>query len=274
MKRRYCENSDALAILEEQALRLGKEELTRGAPPFDPWRVARDLGVYVESTPLSGIDGYVERRGESLTIILNALAPRYRARFTLAHEIGHILLARWANNAGRFMRFRANGIPAGTSFRDPEEERLCNKFAAAFLMPSSEIREVIARHGVTIDSVDCVRQRFGVSSWAASTAVLDVVGARDTGVALWDVGTPWPVPRWWIGLRAEPAAPTDHLEALLAAAPVGLGCHATTLQVRGRQTNVQAEIRRNACYALMILRRMAPSQSRWDGKADQIDLPM
>jgi Zn-dependent peptidase ImmA (M78 family) len=61
-----------------------------------------------------------------------------RARFSLAHEIGHAVL--------HWDRFDA---PEG-----PDAEREAHRFAAALLMPAAEIRAMFARARLTLDAVE------------------------------------------------------------------------------------------------------------------------
>lgn len=60
-----------------------------------------------------------------LVIKLNAASPPKRKRFTLAHEIGHLLLGTVPG-----MRSKCGG--------EPELERACDKIAAELLMPSGD----------------------------------------------------------------------------------------------------------------------------------------
>lgn len=66
-----------------------------------------------------------------------------RARFTVAHEIGHVLLhARYLHHrlvdGGNILKLNRGEIPA---FRDPECQ--ANAFAASFLMPTHHVDNMI-----------------------------------------------------------------------------------------------------------------------------------
>ena len=72
-------------------------------------------------TSVSGVTMSVP--GMPSIIILNSDQPADRARFTLAHELGHIVMHRFPN---------------------PEMEQEANAFAAALLMPINEIKVALA----------------------------------------------------------------------------------------------------------------------------------
>ena len=85
-------------------------------------------------------------------ILVNADQLRSRALFTLAHELGHVLNSDGAMiNIDRDMRART------------DEERLANAFAAALLMPESDVQETIDKHGRGAGSLARMLLKFGVS---------------------------------------------------------------------------------------------------------------
>jgi Zn-dependent peptidase ImmA (M78 family) len=70
-------------------------------------------------------------------IWLNSKEPERRQRFTLCHEIGHIIKS-------SDLKY---GLSDGDIYSNWGEERFCNRFAAAFLMPA----EVFIRKWEEID---------------------------------------------------------------------------------------------------------------------------
>ena len=85
-------------------------------------------------------------------ILVNTDQLRSRALFTLAHELGHVLNSDGTTiNIDRDLRARS------------DEERLANAFAAAFLMPESEIRDTIDEYGRGGESLARMLVGFGVS---------------------------------------------------------------------------------------------------------------
>ncbi|MBW1918511.1 MAG: ImmA/IrrE family metallo-endopeptidase [Deltaproteobacteria bacterium] len=82
-----------------------------------------------------------------------------RARFTVAHEIGHVVLhAKFLRHrlldGGNILKLHRGDIPA---FRDPECQ--ANAFAAAFLMPTHHVDRMV-RKGADIGALV---ETFGVS---------------------------------------------------------------------------------------------------------------
>ena len=121
-----------------------------------------DLASAVESC--LGVDVMIETRekgaplGASITdpkfpfILVNAdqLAPR--ALFTLAHELGHML-----NQDGHLLHVDRHF--SGST----DSERSANAFAAAFLMPTTEMEKIFKRHGLGAESLAYMLLHFGVS---------------------------------------------------------------------------------------------------------------
>jgi Zn-dependent peptidase ImmA (M78 family)/transcriptional regulator with XRE-family HTH domain len=104
-----------------------------------------------------GLDGLaISRRGYSLILVSSSIAA-HRQRYTIAHELGHIM----AGDHGDIIDENINFSPS------PEESR-ANAFAAAFLMPANALRtafgdqsapteqfvaDLLARYRVSLDAV-------------------------------------------------------------------------------------------------------------------------
>jgi Zn-dependent peptidase ImmA (M78 family)/transcriptional regulator with XRE-family HTH domain len=108
-----------------------------------------ERGIKVLSADLSDIDGLTakvrRKNGESIpVIVLKASAWSERKRFTLAHELGHMV-----------MEVRP-GVNA---------EKLANRFAGAFLMPAEALWREIGKHRTMISTGEFLRlkQLFGAS---------------------------------------------------------------------------------------------------------------
>jgi predicted transcriptional regulator len=107
------------------------------APPVDPDKVARHLGIAVQRADL-GPDcaGVLVRKAETALIGVHWAHHPNRQRFSLAHELGHHQL----HTGGRY-------IDRDTSIRyrrqEPQaerEEHEANWFAGALLMPRGWLR--------------------------------------------------------------------------------------------------------------------------------------
>ena len=77
-------------------------------------------------------------------VVVNAGHAKVRQRFTLAHELGHILLHKYTtpHADGRVrVRFRDDNSSRGSDYEEIE----ANRFAAELLMPERMIRSLAAR---------------------------------------------------------------------------------------------------------------------------------
>lgn len=99
------------------------------------------------------------------TVYERAAAGEGRARFTMAHELGHLFL-----HAG--IPFARSSPTGGTIAAYECSEWQANEFAAAILMPASLVREC--------GSIRDIMERFGVSKAAAENRlkVLKMVKPR------------------------------------------------------------------------------------------------
>ncbi len=92
--------------------------------PVPVERIARGLGVHVELSYQTGFAGESITDSRRAVIRVNGLDARVRQRFTMAHELGHVLL----HDTGRHFR-DAEFMPS------THEEVEANAFAADLLMP-------------------------------------------------------------------------------------------------------------------------------------------
>ena len=98
------------------------------APPVNLGVICRWLGLEVYAQPCRAFGAlFLLREGRGV-LLVNSSLPQGRARFSIAHELGHLLLRH--NPLGRI------GEP-----RDPDQERQADRFASELLMPESLLRE-------------------------------------------------------------------------------------------------------------------------------------
>jgi Zn-dependent peptidase ImmA (M78 family) len=102
------------------------------------------LGAEIVLQPYTGeISGVVHRNKDGSAVIgINSLHPTQRQRFTIAHEIGHLLL-----HAHEQLHVDKNfpiGLRSGISGKAIDENEIeANQFAAALLMPPAFMAEDI-----------------------------------------------------------------------------------------------------------------------------------
>lgn len=109
------------------------------AAPVPVEKIAQVLGVPVELTSKPGWSGalYVNEADAKVTIWLRAEDTPLRQRFTLAHELGHLLLRHDSpvrDESGGGMIFR------DTTYFGSPNEAAANTFAAQLLMPRAWVR--------------------------------------------------------------------------------------------------------------------------------------
>jgi hypothetical protein len=121
-----------------RALRVRQQNglnLSRAISVYD---LAHKMGFTVRFTAAPSLEGMYEP-GSKPVIVLNALRPAGRQRFTCAHEIGHHIFG----HGTRIDEILETDEPNGF---DPEEY-LAHRFAAALLMPKLAIQAALSRRG-------------------------------------------------------------------------------------------------------------------------------
>jgi len=127
--------------------------------PVDPFKIAQKLGIKAFSAGLDeGVSGLlIKRPGQDAEIYVHASDSSNRQRFTCAHELGHYVKRSAAgDDAWEYVEQRNLISSAGTN----EEEVYANRFAAALLMPRSEV----IKRFTGAASVATLAPEFGVSA--------------------------------------------------------------------------------------------------------------
>jgi len=140
--------------------------------PEGPEKLAERLKVEVRYSALSGCDGWYLSAGQRTIIRINNRMARSRQRFTLAHELGHLLL----------------GVPSviGESFADllrsdDEEERRVNDIAAELLVPRDVVQASVPGLPIVASVLRRLAKQAHVSELAAALRVANL--AADLGLA-------------------------------------------------------------------------------------------
>ena len=135
-------------------------------PPVDLNQVAAKLDVEIRPFDLgSEVSGMLYRDGGRRVIVVNQKHSPLRQRFTIAHELGHLMLHR-----GEAVHvdegFRINLRDPRSATAEEVEEIEANAFAANLLMPAAWLRADIERKGLDPGDEDALRQladRYQVS---------------------------------------------------------------------------------------------------------------
>ncbi|MBC1230564.1 ImmA/IrrE family metallo-endopeptidase [Listeria booriae] len=119
-------------------------------------RHIEDYGIDVYYNSETDVDGYLRFADNKPRIVVkNYDNPNYakRQRFTMAHELGHLILHRnWEQ--GKEVDSSNDELLEVTLYRggeypleiDDERERQANQFAGAFLMPRRDVAQVLQQH--------------------------------------------------------------------------------------------------------------------------------
>lgn len=146
------------------------EELEIREPPVPVGKLARSRGARIVrvSGNEADIDGFLYREGEKVVIGVNRDQARVRQRFTIAHELGHLLLHDHGQvyvDRGFRVRLRSGRSGEGTDL----EEMDANRFAAELLMPIDFLRKDLANREfdwADDDGLRALAKRYGVSTQA------------------------------------------------------------------------------------------------------------
>lgn len=116
------------------------------APPVDVEQLAEAVGADVALEHLeSSVSGMLVRPPSGLPVIVvnNRHAP-VRQRFTIAHELGHLVLHRGRQViVDHLTRARVNMRDETSSLATSREEITANQFAASLLMPTEWVHEAV-----------------------------------------------------------------------------------------------------------------------------------
>lgn len=164
-------------------------------------KVAENLGVRKIAVEPMRFDGGVYEDTFGLQIKLNSSSPLKRRRFTLAHEVAHLILASGGSQ------------DAHRSHVSTDLERACDVVAAELLMPLDEVRPVVPSAG-SIDVLLALGDRFGVSLHAAAVRINQLgFWNESVGFWRWDGGAQ---ELWFVGRRLWPEK-TVYLDAFARA---------------------------------------------------------
>ena len=154
---------------ESEAQRV-RTELAGDELPVPVEKVARDLGANVVYEAMErGVSGLLVRNDDSVVMGINSTHPSTRQRFSVAHEIGHLVLHKGRPMVVDHVRLNLRDERSGSA--TDVEEIQANAFAAELLMPQAlvlkELRSIdLARVGSEATVVRDLAHLFEVSEQA------------------------------------------------------------------------------------------------------------
>src|SRR4051812_43612882 len=154
---------DPYAEIARRAREIVLEALESGwsGPPFDPFELAERAGV--DTVPREDLDDarLVSPTGEQPRIEFNPHRRSARVRFSVAHELGHLLFT----DHGAQARYRTESHAEHARSDDWQLEVLCNVAAAEILMPAGAFPAAHA-DDLSLPHLLDLRAEFGVSTEA------------------------------------------------------------------------------------------------------------
>lgn len=145
------------------------DELKINKAPVYIEKVCNRLGIEVIYEELENdISGFLYKKPQQNTIVVNRDHYSNRQRFTIAHELGHLILNHigdlFVDREGRFM-FRDANSQSGID----KQEREANRFAAEILMPEEFVIKALDKLDTEIledEDIKKLADSFGVSAQA------------------------------------------------------------------------------------------------------------
>lgn len=160
------------------------------APHVEVRKIARDLGVQIKFEPSDGdISGVLTRDQKNKPVIgVNEKDGENRQRFTIAHEIGHLVLHSEvlyidSKHQVRMVMNPEGGKPPRTFLRDQVSSEAtdyreieANRFAASLLMPQHLLAKdlKLMRELVTWEQLDGLATRYKVSTQAMTFRLMNL----------------------------------------------------------------------------------------------------
>ena len=144
--------------------------------PVPVKQVATHLGIKLELTDLGeDCSGVLVRNGNRAVIGINDKQHSNRQRFSIAHEIAHLILHEGDTyiDKGYRVHFRDLESGSGTKF----EEMEANAFAAALLMPAKWVRDAFRQQPFDLtedDSLELLAKKFEVSTQAMTYRLMNL----------------------------------------------------------------------------------------------------
>ena len=162
------EDIEKAAMAVREAWGLGSE------PIVDLIEVLEEHGLKVllsEHARASDFDGLAAEANGHTVVLVGKDMPGDRQRFTIAHELGHLVLSE-----------RLKGELA------KDEERACHRFAGAFLVPAKEVRKALGKQRSWIEPRELylLKQQWGLSmgGWSYRATDLGII-KRNTLNRFW-----------------------------------------------------------------------------------------
>jgi len=170
--KQYSLKEDPENIIRKRAINLVNEGLQYGwsGPPFDPKILASLKGIKVEKGPPTfKEEAMIFPRGDQQLIILyNPFSPPTRINFSICHELTHTLFPNYYETIKLRSKKRQKFDP------NKEIEYLCDIGASEILMPAEFFKKDLKKYGLSLYSVEPLRQIYLASYEAVIRRMIDL----------------------------------------------------------------------------------------------------
>lgn len=161
---------------------LSKSGITSLPVPVE--KLAQEAGAMIRKGPLpSDLSGFLVQDGGRIIIGVNSSHPKQRQRFTIAHEIGHLVLHNLRNHVDRGFEVYRRDQRSGRAEAVAEIE--ANQFAADLLMPKRMIDAIVPKFVDLLNEqqIKNIASRFEVSAQALTFRLTNLGLAQASGPA-------------------------------------------------------------------------------------------
>lgn len=218
-------------------------------PPVDVFAIAARIGATTVDKDALIEDGRVEDGHRTTFILLRRDKHDDRRRFTLAHELGHLALA---DPSVLNLARRTLGVETF------DVERMCNRFAAELLMPTTWLRDNFQERRERLAVVDELASRAQVSVSAAATQLRSVLGWKST-LLYFQRQRDWePVMLVSGAIGRRRVALAENTPPLLRTVPIcepeEIFVRAIQLELSGKRMETSAELRASGSGVLCLTR--------------------
>jgi Zn-dependent peptidase ImmA (M78 family) len=223
MSKAFCAHWKGRTTAEaaRKALEANIPGVAQSAIPINVESAARFVGIeQITEVETSAFDGLLSAtRSGTYIATLRKGQSESRKRFTLAHELGHVIVH---GSVGRPPPVGAEELfqCRATTPAEKEEERLCDLIASQLLMPQAQFARVIQEIGVSAETVPAIARRFAVSLEAVSTRLVGLL-PYEVGIGYWYLSDDGAniVPKWYL-TRSGPRSS----EQVIAVGSQGADC--------------------------------------------------
>ncbi|MEQ8317831.1 MAG: ImmA/IrrE family metallo-endopeptidase [Phycisphaerales bacterium] len=209
--------------------------------PTDLEKLAQGLGVKEIRQDDMSAWGCVENGEHGLVIRLRKDSPHTRMRFSLAHEIGHVMLELLEKkpNSQHYRHFRSYAQVASGA----DEESMADQLAAYLLLPTDYMMRAISGDW-SLARLSTIARQAGVSLSASMIRSVDLFGYPIVAFHARRLqGEPWKL-KW--SRTNQPHAAEDIKSTLEDSSTLGAICSPNFKGDRGAftWTSIQTEVRR------------------------------